>query len=117
MIEEQRRRFADVAHSHYKEHDYRKAACALAAAYVGGRYTGYREAISAVAGIGLTSYTKYRKILKSLQMDEEWSVASLNIKVVGRPVHYSSEGDALFWKWLTADERKLKEKTMENLIR
>lgn len=50
-------------------------------------------------------------------MDKDQSVASLNIKVVGRPTHYSTKGDALFWQWLTADERKLTEKTMRNMIK
>jgi len=116
MLEEQRRRFAAIAHSYYKEHDYGKAACALAAAYVGGHFHGYREIIVALAGIGLTTYTKYRNILSSLQMEKDWSVAALNIKVVGKPVHYTSKGDYLFWQWLTADERKLKEKTMDSMI-
>lgn len=116
MLEEQRRRFAAIANSYYKEHDYRKAACCLAAAYVGGHYHGYRQAIENLAGIGSTSYDKYRRILRSLEVDKDWSVASLNIKVNGRPTHYSTRGDALFWQWLTAPERKIKEKTMDNMI-
>ncbi len=34
------------------------------------------------------------------------AVTSLNIKVVGRPTHYSTKGNAMFWQWLTAAERK-----------
>ena len=115
MLEDQRRRFAAVAHSHYKERDYRVAARALAAAYVGGQHPGCREALAKMADISLSSYTKYMNILSSQTM-EKMTVASLHINLVGRPEHYSSKADAMFWEWLTDEQTRLRKKTVECMI-
>jgi len=82
-----------------------------------GNYAGYRQHIEKLAGIASSSYDKYRKILRSVELGKDQSVAALNTRIVGRPPHYSSEGDAMFWRWLSSPERKLKEKTMENMIK
>ena len=91
-----------MAHSYYKERDYSFAASAIACVYYGVMYPKLAEALRCVAGVGVTSFYKYRQLLR--KENSSLSFDDLSINLVGNRLKYSAKVDAQFGEWLKSSD-------------